>query len=137
MFAEYHEAMPLNAFSYLGIVLRFLRGLLLLDVIVALIVAVISLFLDMHTWLAYGTLLRWAGIALIVLAGILTVGGLSSRLQDVGAYNLSHAGDMSENLYQVAEAGRSSIGCSLFLLLTGISLLALGKSLQAIATLFG
>lgn len=88
-------------------------------------------------WLAYGALLMWAGMALIVLAGILTIGGLSSRLQDVSAYNLSHVGDMSENLYQVAEAGYNSSGCSLLLLLAGISLLALGKSLQAITALFG
>lgn len=127
----------MNELTYAGIVLRFVRGLLLTDVIVALIVAIISLLLDLHTWLAYGTLLVWAASALIVLAGVLTVGGLSSRLQDVGAYNLSHAGDMSENLYQVAESGRNSIGCSLLLLLAGISLLALGKFLQAIAILNG
>lgn len=137
MFAGYHEAMHLNEPTYAEIGMRFFRGMLLIDVIVALIVAIISLFLDLHTWLAYRTLLRWAGLVLIVLAGILTVGGLSSRLQDVGAYNLSHAGDMSENLYQVAESGRNSIGCSLLLLLAGISLLALGKTLQAIATLLG
>lgn len=137
MFAGYHEAMHLNEPTYAEIARRFFRGMLLIDVIVALIVGVISLFLDLPTWLAYGTLLRRAGLALIVLAGVLTVGGLSSRLQDVGAYNLSKAGNMSENLYQVAEAGRSSIGCSLLLLLTGISLLALGKSLQDISALFG
>lgn len=95
------------------------------------------MFLDLHTWLAYGTLLMWAGMALIVLAGILTIGRLSSRLHAVGAYNLSHDGDMFENLYQVAEAGRNSIGCSLLLLLAGISLLALGKFLQAIAAPLG
>ena len=117
----------------MSVLTRLVRGLLLADVIVAFVVAVISLLLRLHTWLAYGTLLVWSAGALIVLAGILTVGGLSSRLQDVGAYNLTHAGDMSENLHQIAEAGRSSIGCSLLLLMAGISLLAIGKFIQVIS----
>jgi hypothetical protein len=125
----------MNELTQAGIVLRFVRGLLLTDIIVALIVAVIDVFLDLYTLLAYGTLLVWAAMVLIVLAGILTVGGLSSRLHDVGAYNLSRAGDMSENLHQVAEAGRSSFGCSLLLFLAGITLFALGNFLQTIATL--
>jgi hypothetical protein len=136
-FVGYDEAMRLKEPGYAGLVLRFVRGLLLVDVIVALIVAVINLLLNLHTLLAYGTLLVWASIALIVVAAILVTGGLSSRLQDVGAYNLTRAGDMSENLHQVAEAGRNSIGCSLLLLLAGITLFALGNLLQAIAPLFG
>ena len=128
--------MLLNEQSDAGIILHFARGLLFIDVTVAVTVELISWFLDLHTLLAYGTLLAWAGVALIVLAAMLVMGGLSSRLQDIGAYNLSRAGDISENLRQVAEAGRSSIGCSLLLLLAGISLLALGNILQALAVLF-
>src|SRR5574342_240234 len=88
-FPEHHEAMLLNEQSDAGIILHFARGLLFIDVTVAVTVELISWFLDLHTLLAYGTLLAWAGVALIVLAAMLVMGGLSSRLQDIGAYNLS------------------------------------------------
>ena len=112
---------------------RFLRGVLVLDVILAVIVGGIAYFLDLHSLEAYGTLLGWAGMALLLLACVLGIGGLSSRMQDVGAYSLSGAGNMSENLKQIAEAGQSSIGCFSLLLVAGISLIAIGYMVQSLA----
>jgi len=114
------------------IILRFLRTVLLTDVILAVIVGVITLLLDLHTLEAYGTLLVWAGVAVLILAGLLGIGGLSSRMKDVGAYSLSGAGNMSENLQRVAESGRSSLGCFSLLLVAGIVLVAIGTILQFI-----
>ena len=114
-------------------ILRFLRGVLLLDVILAVIVGGIALFLDLHTLEAYGTLLGWAGMALLLLACVLGIGGLSSRMQDVGAYSLSGAGNMSENLQRIAEAGQSSLGCFSLLLVAGMGLIAIGYIFQSIA----
>ena len=116
------------------VILQFLRSVLLLDVILAVMVGGITLLLDLHTLEAYGTLLRWAGMALMLLACVLGIGGLSSRMQDVGAYSLSGAGNMSENLQRIAEAGQSSFGCFSFLLVTGISLMAIGYIVQSIAS---
>jgi hypothetical protein len=131
----HHEAM--NQHGSAEGFLRLLRAVILIDGIVAVIVGVISLSLGLYTPEAYGTLLVWAGIALIVMASILGMGSVSSRLQDVGAFNLSGAGDMSENLRQIAESGRSSLGCSLLLILAGITLLVIGSILQVIPALFG
>ena len=118
-------------------ILRFLRSVIVIDAIVAVIVGVISLLLDLHTLEAYGTPMVWTGVAVIVLACVLGIGGLSSRMEDVGAYNLSGAGNMSENLRRVAEAGQSSAGCFALLLVAGILLAAIGYILQIIPALFG
>ena len=119
------------------IILRFLRTVLLTDVILAVIVGVITLLLDLHTVEAYGTLLVWAGVALMILSAVLGIGGLSSRMEDVGAYSLSGAGNMSENLRRIAEAGQSSLGCFSLLLIAGIVLAAIGYILQILPALFG
>ncbi|HEU0295278.1 MAG TPA: hypothetical protein VFR47_21235 [Anaerolineales bacterium] len=118
-------------------ILRFLRAVILIDVIVAVIVGVISLLLDLHTLEAYGTLLVWAAVVVMLIACVIGIGGIASRMEDVGAYNLSGAGNMSENLRRVAEAGQSSVGCFSLLLVAGISLAAIGYILQIISTLFG
>lgn len=118
------------------IILRFLRTVLLIDVIVAVIVGVMTLLLDLHTLEAYGTLLVWAGVAVMILAGLLGIGGLSSRMEDVGAYSLSGAGNMSENLRRIAESGQSSLGCFSLLLVAGMALVAIGKFLQIVPALF-
>ena len=123
----------MNKQSSAEVILRFLRTVLLIDAVVAVIVGVITLLLDLHTLEAYGTLLGWAGGAVIVLACILGIGRISSRVEDVGAYSLSGAGKMSENLRRVAEAGQSSFGCFSLLLAAGISLAGIGYFLQSIS----
>ena len=88
------------------VILRFLRNVLLTDAILAVIVGVITLLLDLHTLEAYGTLLVWASVVVLLLACVLGIGGISARIQDVGAYSLSGAGNMSENLQRVEDSGR-------------------------------
>jgi hypothetical protein len=117
-------------------ILRFLSSVLLMDLILAGSVAVISLWLDLHTLETYGTLLVWAGAAVIAVGLIIAVGGYSSRMEDVGAFNLSRAGNMSENLQRIAEAGRSSLGCFILLFVAGLALVGTGYILQVIPTLF-
>ena len=122
--------------SHLEAILRFLRSVMLIDVILVVIVWVITLVLDLHTLWAYGTLLVWAGFAVIVLACLLGIGGVSSRLQDVGAYSLSGAGNNSELFRHIAEAGQSSLGCFFIFVVAGIGLLASGYLFQIIPALF-
>lgn len=113
-------------------ILRFLRSILLMDAILAVMVGIISFVLDLHTLEAYGTLLVWAGAAVILFGLMIAMGGYSSRLEDVGAFNISRAGNMSENLRRVAEAGQSSLGCFSLLLAAGITLVGIGSILQII-----
>lgn len=136
MLIEQYEKVALKNQGYAEAILRFLRSVMLIDVILAVIVGVITLLLDLHTLDAYGTLLVWAGVAVLLLACALGIGGISARMQDVGAYSLSGAGNMSENLQRVAEAGQSSVGCFSLLLVAGMALVAIGKFLQIVPTLF-
>lgn len=122
--------------GYAKAILRFFRSVMLMDVIFAVIVGIISLLLDLYTLEAYGTLLVWAGVAVILLACLIGMGGFSSRVQDVGAFSLSGAGNMSENLQRIAEAGQSSLGCFSLLVVAGIGLVAIGYLLQIIPALF-
>ena len=123
--------------SRLETILGFLRPVILIDAILVVIVWIITLLLDLHTWWAYGTLLVWTGFAVIVLACLIGVGGVSSRLQDVGAYSLSGAGNDSELFRHVAEAGQSSLGCFFLFVVAGISLLTIGYLFRIIPALFG
>jgi hypothetical protein len=127
----------MNTQSRLEVTLRFLRATLLMDAILAAIVWIITLLLDLHTWWAYGTLLVWTGFAVIVLACLLGVGGVSSRLQDVGAYSLSGAGKDSELFRHIAEAGQSSLGCFFLFAAAGIGVLAIGYLFRILFVLFG
>ena len=112
---------------------RFLRPVLVIDAVIAVVVGILCVFLDLYTLEAYGTLLVWAGLAVFLIACVIGIGGVASRLEDVHAFHLSRAGNMSENLRRVAESGQSSVGCFALLLLAGISLIAIGYFLQFIA----
>ena len=133
-----HEQLSLmHTQSPLEAAFRVLRPVILTDAILMVIVWITTLMLDLHTLWAYGTLLVWTGFAVIVLACLLGVGGVSSRLQDVGAYSLSGAGKDSELFRHIAEAGQSSLGCFFLFAAAGIGLLAIGYLFRIISALFG
>lgn len=132
-----HVEIAMNKETNAEAIPRFLRPVLVMDAVVAVIVGVVSVLLDLYTLEAYGTLLVWAGVAVILLACVIGIGGIASRIEDVNAFHLSRAGNLSENLQRVAEAGQSSVGCFALLLLAGISLVTIGYILQIIAAIFG
>jgi hypothetical protein len=114
---------------------RIARTILGIDLIFAIVVGVACLFLDLRTLEAYGTLLVWVGAGVLVLTALMGIGGVASRSQDIQAYSLSGAGDMSENLKRIAESGRSSLGCFTQFIVVGISLIALGYLIQLVGFL--
>jgi hypothetical protein len=109
---------------------RMARTVLMVDLFFAIIVGIACFMLDLWTPEAYGTLLVWAGAAVLVLTALMGIGGVASRSQDIQAYSLSGAGDMSENLRRIAEAGQSSLGCFVQFILISISLIVLGYLIQ-------
>jgi hypothetical protein len=122
--------------GYAGVILRFLRAVILIDTSLAMIAALISFVLGFHTFEAYGTLLIWAGIGLILLACFIGAGGVASRTEDTAAFWLSGAGNMSDNLKRISEASQSSLGCFFLLLVGGLGLLILGYIIPVIPVLF-
>ena len=116
---------------------RFLRPVLVMDAVIAVIIGILCVFLELYTLEAFGTLLVWTGLAVFLIACVIGIGGIASRLEDMNAFHISRAGNMSENLRRVAESGQSSMGCFALLLLAGISLVAIGYFLQFIAAILG
>ena len=116
---------------------RFLRPVLVIDAVIAVIIGILCVFLELYTLEAFGTLLVWTGLAVFLIACVIGIGGIASRLEDMNAFHISRAGNMSENLRRVAESGQSSMGCFALLLLAGISLVAIGYFLQFIAAILG
>ncbi|MFT3891505.1 MAG: hypothetical protein QM730_07730 [Anaerolineales bacterium] len=112
---------------------RMVRTILMADLFFAMVVGVACVVLDLYTLEAYGTLLVWVGAAVLILTSLMGIGGVASRSQDIQAFSLSGAGDMSENLKRIAESGRSSLGCFIQFILISISLIALGYLVQLIA----
>jgi hypothetical protein len=117
------------------IILRFLRTILLIDLVLAVIVALVCFFLDLRTMEAYGTVLVWVGVGVMMFAGITGVGGFASRGEDAVAYSLSGAGNMIENLQRITDARTSNLGCFAHLIAAAIVLIAVGYLIQIIPAL--
>src|SRR5688500_1794003 len=97
--------------GYADIILRSVRTIIFIDASFAVLVGLVGFALGWHTFEAYGMGLMWAGTALIFFSCLIGMGGVSSSLEDMRAFWLSGAGNMSDNLRQISEARRSSLGC--------------------------
>ena len=122
--------------GYPELILRFLRTILLLDASLAGTVGLVGFLRGWRTVEAYGSGLVWTGTVVLFIAALIGAGGFSARATDVGAYTLSGAGNRSENMMQMAEARRSSLGCLFTLLVAGLGLIATGYLLPVISSLF-
>ena len=125
----------MNEQGIINVVLRLLRSALLLDAGVAAALAVFCFVNNLASLEAYGTFLTWAGFAIIILASILGAGGLSSQMRDVADFSLTRAGNMAENLRQIAESKNSSLGCLILLVSAGLGLLGLGYIVKLIESM--
>lgn len=123
--------------GYTEVLLHFLGRVILIDAILAGVVGLVSFILGWRTVELYSTALIRAGMIVIVFAAFIGIGGYSARAEDAGAYSLSGAGNMTENLMQIAGSGRKSLGCFLLLLLAGLGLVVLGYLLPATPAVFG
>ena len=122
--------------GYAELLLRFIRSIILIDLSLALLVGLISFILGWHTFEAYDIALMWTGTALIFFSCLIGMGGVASRLEDAAAFLRTGAGNMSENLWQISESGRSSLGCFLLLLIAGLGLVGLSYLLPILALIF-
>jgi hypothetical protein len=123
--------------DYAEVVWGFLRTAIKLDVILAGIVGLASLVLGWRTAEGYGTALLRTGSLIIFFACVMVMGGFSARVQDVGAFALTGAGDPSENLMRISESRLSSFGCFLQLLAAGLGLVVLGYLVPVLWLLLG
>ena len=123
--------------GYVDLMFRLLGKVILIDVVLAVVVGLVSFVLDWRTVETYGTALIRTGVIAMFLAAFIGIGGYSARAGDAGAYSLSGAGNMSENLMHIAESGRSSLGCFFLLLLSGLGLVLIGYLLPVFLVIFG
>ena len=108
----------------------FIRRVLIVDLMLAALVGIVSYFLEIRSLEGYGTLLTWAGAAVMGIACLAGIGGFASRTEDLGAFSRSGAGNMFEQLGYISDARRSSMGCFTLFISIGIGLLAMGYLLQ-------
>ena|GEM_PF-4041945 len=123
--------------GYAEIILRFFRSIILIDLSLAAGVGLINFILGWHTFEAYDMTLMWTGTAMIFVSCLVGMGGVAARLEDVAAFHHSGAGNMSENLWQISNAGRDSLGCFILLLIAGLGLLGVSYLLPILALAFG
>ena len=119
-----------------GIVASFrsiTRTILIADLVISVLVGIVCIFLNLYTFEAYGTLLVWTEITVLVLTCVMGIGGFASRTQDIAAFSTSKAGDPFDNLLRVAEARQSSFGCILQLIGISIGLIGFGYLVQRIS----
>ena len=132
---RYHRRM--KGQGHAEVILRFLRTVILSDAILTGVVGLIGLLLRWRTVTQYGNALTWMGMLVIFAAAFLGAGGLNARAGDLAAYTVSGAGNMSENINQVAESRRSSLGCLFLMLAVGLGLIAIGYLLPVLSPFFG
>ena len=123
--------------EYAEVILRFVRTVLLIDAVLASVVTLIIFLLGWRMPEAYGLALNRTGVILLLFGCFIGIGGFSARTSDLGAYSISGAGDMSENLMHIAESRQSSLGCFFLLLVAGLGLMAIGDLLPVVTTLIG
>ena len=123
--------------GYADVMLRFIGRVILLDAALAGVVGLASFLFGWRTVEAYATALIRIGVIVMFLAVFIGVGGYSARAGDAGAYSVSGAGNMSENLMHIADSARSSLGCFFLLLLTGLGLIVIGYLLPVVLVVFG
>lgn len=111
---------------------RTARTALVADLFFAIVVGIACFMLDLRSPEAYGTLLVWVGVAVLVLTTLMGIGGFTSRADDLRAFSMTGAGDMTENIRRIAESKQSSIGCFIQFILIGVSLIALGYLIQLV-----
>ena len=116
------------------IILTFLRAVLLTGASLTSAVWLVGFLRGWRTAEAYGSALVWTGMIVMFIAALTGAGGLSARAGDIGAYTRSGAGNMSENMLQMAESRRSALGCLILLLVVGLGLMAIGYLLPVIAS---
>ncbi len=117
-------------FGRQGAVLYFLRAMILIDLAVGGVVVVIALLLRWHTPYEFGTGLIWAGLSLIAVAGLTATGGLAGRADDINAYSLTGAGNMSDHLKNFAQHIDSTLGFMVVVLAAAVVLVVLGFIFQ-------
>src|SRR5215208_6480021 len=112
--------------STVQVVQNFIRRVLLTDLVLAILIGFISYFLEIRNLEGYGTLLIWAGAAVMGFACLSAIGGFASRTQDFEAFSMSRAGNMFEHLGHISDARQSSLGCFALLLSIGLGLVSIG-----------
>ena len=127
----------MNKQGYAEVILRFVRTVLLIDAVLAGVVTLIIFLLGWRTPEVYGLVLNRTGAILLLFGCFIGIGGFSARTSDLGAYSISGAGNMSENLMHIAESRQSSLGCFFLLLVAGLGLMAIGDLLPVVTTLIG
>lgn len=113
-----------------------LHAILKADLVFSVLAGVVCIILKLYTFEAYGTLLVWAGMAVLFLTCVMGIGGFASRTQDMAAFFTTKAGDPFENLLRVSEARQSSFGCFLQFIGVAISLIGFGYLVQNISKFF-
>jgi hypothetical protein len=108
----------------------FVRRVLIADLMLAVSVGIVSYFLEIRSLEGYGTLLTWAGAAVMLFACLVAIGGFASRTADFGAFSQSGAGNMFEHLGHISDARQSSLGCFILFMSVGLGLVAIGNLIQ-------
>ncbi len=111
------------------------RKILITDLILAALLGLVCFVLMIRTLGAYSIVLSWAGGAILIFACFTAVGGFSARVQDAAAYTMTGAGDMYDNLRQIAKSRSSNLGYLLQMLLMGFGLIGISYIIQYISDL--
>ncbi len=126
----------MNKEGVAAIVLRFARTVLLTDLALAALIGLACYLLNWHTLEAYRTGVVWTGVAIIVVAWFTGVGGFASRGQEAVAFTRFGAGSRFENLQRITDARSSNLGCLLYLMFTGLGLIAISYLVPVLPLLF-
>lgn len=110
--------------QWLLLLLRFLRKIFVLFLITVGVVTLFCWYQQWWTLLAYGTVLTWAGMLLIGVAGAISIGSHSGRAAALDPhYQMARSASsvsLTEQMQQDQQDSQSSFGVTLLFGLTGL-----------------
>lgn len=119
--------------QWLLLLLHFLHKIFVLFLITVGVVTLVCWYQQWWTLLTYGTVLTWAGVLLIGVAGAVTMGSYNARTAALDPhYHMARRGSslsLAEQMQQDMQDSQSSFGVTLLFGLTGALVSVVGHGL--------
>jgi hypothetical protein len=96
-------------------ILSLLRNAILINLVLLLVAGLFCLVFRLNTLYQYGTVLRYVGLGVFLVALLTLAGGITTEPMDLAAFSATGAGDTSDHIKRIHSERGQRHGC-IFLL---------------------
>jgi hypothetical protein len=84
-------------------ILSLLRNAILIDLVLLLVAGLFYLVFRLNILYQYGTVLRYVGLGVFLVALLTLAGGITTEPMDLAAFSVTGAGDTSDHIKRIHE----------------------------------